>query len=263
MKIINVGPVSLIHGRAEEVIPELRALGMAFDHVITDPPYEDHMHNAKAGGAGIRLDGYKSPEALDFASITDLRPVITPLMVEACAGWLLAFCTPEGIAPWRDAIEGAGARYKRACFWEKPDSAPQFNGQGPAMAVEAFVSAWCGPGVSKWNGGGRRNIWKYPTNPTGRDGRHPTEKPIALMADLIRTFTNPDDLILDPFAGSGSTLIAAAMTGRRALGIEASEKYFNVALDRLQSDILITGLPAAAPITCEQIKNLDLFTLDA
>lgn len=228
--------IDLYCGDCREILPMVGRAG----HVLTDPPYEQHMHVAKANAACIRLDGYASPKPVDFASIDTLRAAVTPLMVDICDGWLLAFCTPEGVAPWRDAIEAAGARYKRACFWDKPDSAPQFNGQGPAMAVEAFVTAWCGTGHSRWNGGGRRNVFRHLTNQSDRHGAHPTEKPLSLMAELVGLFSDPGQLICDPFMGSGTTGVAAVKLGRKFIGIEIEPKYFDIACRRI-SDTLKQG----------------------
>lgn len=63
---------------------------------------------------------------------------------------------------------------------------------------------------------------------------HPTQKPVALLAYLIRTYTNPGELILDNTMGSGTTLLAAQNEGRRAVGIELSEEYCKIAVDRLR-----------------------------
>jgi site-specific DNA-methyltransferase (adenine-specific) len=232
------GRVTLHLCDCRDILRDIKA-----DHVITDPPYEAHMHAAKLGkkvyGAKrrIRQDGYADPPPIDFASIDGLRETCTQPIVDACKGWFIAFCTPEGIAPWRDAIEAAGARYKRACFYCKPDSAPQFNGQGPAFAVEPFVTAWCGRNISRWNGGGRRNWWIFPTNNPGRQGEHPTEKPIDLMVELVRLFTNPDDLICDPFMGSGTTALAAIAEGRRFIGMEINARYYALARARIAASI--------------------------
>lgn len=66
---------------------------------------------------------------------------------------------------------------------------------------------------------------------------HPTQKPISLMEYLIKTYTNEGDLILDPFMGSGSTLIAAKNLGRRCIGIEQSEEYCEAARLRLDKNL--------------------------
>lgn len=203
------------------------------DCVLADPPYEKHMHASKADARGIRLDGYASPKPVDFDSIEPIRAAVAEQIVRVSRGWALVFCTPEGIAPWRDAFEAAGGRYKRACFWHKPDSAPQFNGQGPAMAVEAFVAVWCGKGHASWNGGGKRNLWTYGTNAPFRDGRHPTEKPVDLISQLIADFTALDDLVADPFMGSGTTGVACALTRRRFVGVEIQPHWYEIARQRI------------------------------
>lgn len=191
------GRIVLHLGNALEVLPTLGRIS----HAIFDPPYEAHMHAAKRGekayGAQrrIRIDGHANPPPVDFASIDGIREAITAPLIEMTDGWFIAFCTPEGIAPWRDAIEAAGAKYKRACFWDKPDSAPQFNGQGPAMGAEAFVTAWCGTGHSRWNGGGRRNMFRHMTNQPDRHGEHPTEKPVPLMAEIVKLFRDRKSVV--------------------------------------------------------------------
>ena len=65
---------------------------------------------------------------------------------------------------------------------------------------------------------------------------HPTEKPVELMEDIITSITRENDIILDPFAGSGSALVAAKQTGRRYIGIELDEGYYQTALHRLEAE---------------------------
>lgn len=233
-EIQTVGNALLFRGDCLEVIPTLDPV----DHVFADAPYEEHTHRR---GRRTRKDGGTELRAVGFAPVADIRAEAAARMVEIADGWLLVFCTPEGVAAWRDDIESAGARYKKACGWVKPDSMPQMNGQGPASWCEMFVTAWCGSGYSRWNGGGRRGVFTHLVNPSGRDGRHPTEKPVTLMMELIELFTQPGDLILDPFMGSGTTGVACARLGRRFIGIEKDEAYFEIALDRLRA---VHGQPA-------------------
>lgn len=66
-------------------------------------------------------------------------------------------------------------------------------------------------------------------------GEHPTQKPVELMEWMIRSYTNPGDLILDNVSGSGTTLVAARNCGRRCIGIEAQERYVEMTVERLES----------------------------
>ena len=68
---------------------------------------------------------------------------------------------------------------------------------------------------------------------TVRKTSHPTQKPVALMEYLIRTYTNPNELVLDNTMGSGTTGVACMNTGRRFIGIERDEKYFEIAKTRI------------------------------
>ena len=79
----------------------------------------------------------------------------------------------------------------------------------------------------------------------GERGLHPTQKPLALMSYLIRTYTDPGDLILDNTMGSGTTLVAAQNEGRCAVGIEINEEYCKITVERLRQPSLfaISGRP--------------------
>lgn len=70
---------------------------------------------------------------------------------------------------------------------------------------------------------------------------HPTQKPIGILTPLIEYSVHPNNIVLDPFAGSASTLIAARMTGRRAIGIEGREDYLEKAVERLAQQSLFAG----------------------
>lgn len=77
---------------------------------------------------------------------------------------------------------------------------------------------------------------RYPASvlPFARDtGIHPTQKPVALMLYLIRTYTNDDDTVLDNCMGSGTTGVACAQSGRKFIGIERDDKYFAIARQRI------------------------------
>lgn len=79
-------------------------------------------------------------------------------------------------------------------------------------------------------------VWKYKRDIL-TSNLHPTQKPIKLLEDLIKTFSNEDDLVLDNTMGSGSTGVACVNTGRKFIGIEKDENYFNIAKKRIEEHI--------------------------
>src|SRR5690606_6073434 len=86
-----------------------------------------------------------------------------------------------------------------------------------------------------WEGGKyKSNILRYKKD---YDGYHPTQKPVALLDDLIRTYSNEGDLVVDLTMGSGSTGVAAVKAGRRFTGIEMDDKYYNIAEKRINDAV--------------------------
>ncbi len=226
---VIIGDARLYLGEALAALPGLDEV----DHVFSDPPYEARMQALHAQFKLRRTDGGPQRQALTFDSIANLRE---PFLVEVerlCRGWLLAFCNVEGVGEWQTAILAHGLKFKTTCIWNKPDATPKLNGQGPALSYECFTTAWCGAGHARWNGGGRRGVFTHPTNAPDRHGEHPTEKPVALMSEIVALFSNYGQTILDPFMGSGTTGVACAKLGRKFIGIEIEPRYFDIACRRI------------------------------
>lgn len=245
-----IGDVRLILGNCLDIMPTLGTV----DHVICDPPYETEYQSAKS--RILRNDGTDwgtqkdFSETLGFEGISSIRKDFVHLVKDKATGWFLAFCIAEGVRIWRDGLQEIGGKYDTCMAWVKPDAAPRFNGQGPSRGFECIVSAYFGSGIKKWNGGGKRGVFTHLTNDPNREGTHPTEKPTALMRELVSLFTNPGELILDPFMGSGTTLVACAELGRKGIGIELNEKYFDIACKRVEQAYKqprLFGEPMAKP----------------
>lgn len=225
-----IGACTLYLGNCLEILTGLTPV----DHVISDPPYEARMQMLHAKFKLRRTDGGAQRKELNFQSIEDIRDPFLDAVKPLNNGWLLAFCNVEGVGDWQSSILALGLKFKTTCIWVKPDATPKLNGQGPAIAYECLTTTWCGKGHAKWNAGGKRGVYTHLTNQRDRDGRHPTEKPIPLMRELLSDFTTAGQTILDPFMGSGTTGVACAKMGRAFIGIELDEKYFDIACERIE-----------------------------
>jgi DNA modification methylase len=109
------------------------------------------------------------------------------------------------------------------------------------------------------NGRWRSNVWTYPgASSMGSEARqglqhHPTVKPVAMLEDALLDITERGDIVLDPFLGSGSTLIAAEKTGRRCRGLELDPLYVDVIVRRYEA---VTGRQAVLECTGETYAEL-------
>lgn len=232
--------VTLFLGDSREIVNTLSQV----DHVITDPPFESEAHTLQR-----RVQREKSSGA--YGRVVAVEPLAFPPMTAAnrayfgsafgvlAKRWTLVFCQIEGAPLWRVACEDVGLVYKRTCIWVKRDGMPQLTGDRPGMGYEAFV-AMHAKGRSRWNGGGAHGVYDVPKGSDGLSGKndHPTQKPEALMNQLIADFTDAGEIILDPFSGSGTTLVASKRLGRKAIGIELDERYSEIAARRLSQGAL-------------------------
>jgi DNA modification methylase len=232
-RIETIGDCTLYLGDCLEILPTLGTV----DAVVTDPPYEMVMqNNFGATTLSTRLGEIRKFKtiyargALGFVAIDEIRDQAAQAMVNICEGWAIIFCIAEGVRAWRDSLQAAGAKYKRAMVWIKPDAMPQFNGQGPSVGHEMMVTAWCGRGYSRWNGGGKPGNFTCNKN---RSGEHPTQKPLPLIMELVALFSDPATLVCDPFMGSGTAGVACVKTGRRFVGVEKNQIYFDIACRRI------------------------------
>ena len=109
------------------------------------------------------------------------------------------------------------------------------------------------------HGRNRSNVWHYAGANTFRAGRmddlraHPTVKPVAMIADAMKDCTHRNDIVLDTFCGSGTTILAAERVGRRGYGLEIDPGYIDVAVRRWQAFSGSDALHVASGLTFEEI----------
>lgn len=225
--------VTLWHGDSRAVLAGLE--DQSVDCVITDPPYTERTHSK---ARSLTAEGVKAG-VTTFGSITDadLREIAGE-MGRVSRGWVIATLDYRHAVDF-DVNPPTGLKMQRLGVWVKTNPTPQITGDRPAQGWEAIAYLHRAKGRSKWNGGGRHGNFVTPiAAPEG----HPTAKPLGMVSDWVRLFTNPGDVVLDPFAGSGTTLRAAKDEGRKAIGVELDERYCEIAAKRLSQDTLFGGV---------------------
>jgi site-specific DNA-methyltransferase (adenine-specific) len=218
--------VTLYHGDAFKVFPTMAERSV--DAVITDPPYTERTHSKARSTTG--------PEVVTaFASITDAALSSALMsMGRVTRGWVIATLDYRHAVQF-DVQPPEGLKCQRLGVWVKTNPTPQLTGDRPAQGWESIAYFHRADRRSTWNGGGVHGNYNMRTaDPEG----HPTVKPLPLVQDLVRKFTKRGDLIFDPFAGSGTTLRAAVNEGRRAVGVEAEERYCELIAKRLAQGCL-------------------------
>lgn len=233
--------VTLYCGDCREILPQLERV----EHVITDPPYSAKVHGAARRAGDLGLDGSGRGCAASKLRTTDLgfdplsdelRTFCADRFADLCSRWCLVFSDVEMCGAWRADLEAGGLEYVRTGAWVKLGSTPQFTGDRPAVGFEAITIAHP-KGRKSWNGGGGHAVWSVPIvlNRGDCDERrvHTTQKPLVLIQQLVALFTDPSETILDAFAGSGTTGVAARLAGRHAVLIERDSHYCAVAAKRL------------------------------
>jgi site-specific DNA-methyltransferase (adenine-specific) len=237
----NKAGITIYHGDCRAIVPCLPAA----DHVITDPPYSDRTHTGARTNPDWTISGGNEPPVLlDFSSISiaELKTIYT-----LCAPrrWLISFCDWRYIGPLEQAPPDK-LRFVRFGVWVKPNGAPQFSGDRPATGWEAVaIMHNIGGGRMRWNGGGLPAVWTYHLAPIGAGrghSEHRTTKPIPLLRDLVQKFTDTGDLVLDPFAGIGSTALACKDLGRRCTSIEKEERYCEIMARKLSQEVMDLSL---------------------
>ena len=203
-----------------ELLPELGR----FDLLLTDPPY---LYKSMKG-AGC----FKDIAALrNTDGFTDSGFDVSVL--DTCENWF-CFCCKNNLG---EIIEKAAAGNWNILHWCKTNPLPICN--------NTYLSdvEYC---VHKWSKGRLFGQMKdkslFELRPIGqKETSHPNEKPVKFIQRLVNLGSKPGETILDPFMGSGTTLVAAKLEGRKAVGIEISEKYCEIAVNRLRQRVLNFG----------------------
>lgn len=231
--------VTLYHGDCRAVIPSLGSV----DLLLTDPPYSLSVstnHQNKPGRGTRRLDFFTGDT--DWQTMT--ADVVSRVMLAADkARAAYVWCGHRQFGRLVDAFETAQWQ-TRPVAWAKKCPVPAPPGVGWDSALEMCVYAF--RSGRKWTpptGTKVPNIIHADSYRHGQPGKlaHPTQKPIRTIEIPLVYSTEPGDVVLDPFAGSGTTLRVAKDNARRAIGVEIEERYCEIIASRLAQDVLDFG----------------------
>jgi site-specific DNA-methyltransferase (adenine-specific) len=240
--MIATGPGWRLHlGRWQDVLADVEA-----STLISDPPYGGRTHDGHNDGGPqiVSATGQATREAIGYASWSSLD---VDSFVESWSprirGWF-ACMTSHDLASAYESAYRVDRLYPFAPVGIV-QKRPRLIGDGPASWLVYLMAArprnvefsrWgCLPGL-------------YESH-CDKETKIAGAKPLDLMRAIVRDYSRPGDLIVDPCAGGGTTLLAAVMEGRRAIGAEMDPKHFEIARKRLESAIITPPLFTDAPMT--------------
>jgi DNA modification methylase len=196
--------------------------GVRANMVLTDPPYNV---NVEESAGSIKNDNMPDE---DFYKFLFAAFVNMEQSMASDASIYVFHADSKGLI-FRRAFEDAGFYLSGCCIWKKNTLV---LGRSPYQwQHEPCLFGWKKGGKHQWYSDRKQTtIWEYDRPRASKD--HPTMKPIALMAYPIQNSTMSNCIVLDPFLGSGSTLLACEQTGRICYGIELDEKFVDVIVKR-------------------------------
>lgn len=216
---------TVIHGDSLTVLRRMEPESV--DAIVTDPPYGINYESQ----TGARVLNDKAPF---IWFLYDAFRVLKP--GSSGRGTLVCFTRWDVQQVFIDAMKLAGFIVKSEVIWDKVAHGMGDTKAAFAPAHENIIFAIKD---KKFSFPGHRPKDLITFQKLGSSQMvHPTEKPVGLMANLITAVTKPGDLILDPFAGSGSTLVAAKKTGRRFIGIELDDAHHETARRRIEEAVV-------------------------
>jgi site-specific DNA-methyltransferase (adenine-specific) len=231
----RIGDCRLILGDCLEVMEGLDHA----DSVITDPPYcSGAATEAGRGSAthqGLRSETMKSGRFKWFDSDNMTTAGLCELLRAMCVrapipdgGSILAFCDWRMVTMLGPAMESAGYRLRNLVVWDKGHF-----GAGTGFRPRHELILHLSKRSPDFYSASVANVIQCP-RVTRDDREHPTQKPVALMSELIAVVTPEGGTVLDPFMGSASTAVAAYALGRKFIGIERSPHHFDAACRRVE-----------------------------
>jgi site-specific DNA-methyltransferase (adenine-specific) len=258
--IWSMRDVRLVRGDCVDVLGQLPE--QSVDLIFADPPYLlSNGGTTCASGRRVSVDKGRWDASLGLGADHDwnLRWLRACQRVLKPSGTIWVSGTQHVIFSIGFAMQSLGFHLLNTITWFKPNASPNLACRFFTHSTEILL--WAAPAKQKplrhtfhyremkaENGGrqmrdlwpipepdGEQIVWSLPTPPKGekRHGKHPTQKPLALLDRIVRSASSPGELVLDPFNGSGTTGLAASATGRRYVGIDIDKQWLDLTRKRI------------------------------
>jgi site-specific DNA-methyltransferase (adenine-specific) len=262
--------VWLYHGNCIEALDELAARFPAgcFDMIFADPPY--FLSNGGISchaGKMVKVDKGNWDKSRGHA----LNHAFTTEWLQRCQrvlqpnGTLWVTGTSHVIFSVGYAMQQLGFRILNSITWEKPNPPPNLSCRYFTHSTETVL--WAAKNEKSKHcfnyahmreiAGGRqmKSVWRIsaPTHGEKKLGKHPTQKPIALVERCLLASTREGDLVLDPFLGGGTTAVACVRSGRRCLGIELDALHIKLSVARVAAELQGMSDEVAAQDKLDQV----------
>ncbi|MGR3813424.1 MAG: DNA-methyltransferase [Cognatishimia activa] len=255
---ITIGNCRLILGDMRDVLPKLKSRPKL---CLSDPPYRlTSGGQSHALGGILSGDAYdNSGELFDMVEWAEMAPLIYDVLDDDADAIIMSSDRELSLAA--QCFAHHEFSFHRILVWDKITATPnRWYMPNLEFALYLFKGR-----ARKINDCSSKALIRCPQKDVSQlylpkqylgQGRkaHPTEKPVALMETWACNSTDPGDLIIDPFMGAGSTIVAAALNGRPAIGIEKDPKWFEVAVARVTEAVNSpqSQLPLSAPVKAYQ-----------
>ena len=192
--------------------------------ILTDPPYGIDYNKGVAGK--IKNDKFDSDDGFYKFLLAAFSAMADSLAADGAA--YVFHADTKGLT-FRKAFEDAGFKLSGCCIWAK--NTFTLGRSDYQWCHEPCLYGWKKSGKHNWYGDRKQStIWNF--DKPSRSEKHPTMKPVPLLAVPMKNSTQTNGVVLDPFGGSGSTLICAEQLGREAYLIELDEKFVDVIVNR-------------------------------
>lgn len=221
----------------KELIADMQEQGLQVDCILTDPPYNISRNHqlgfSNMGRAGMDFGKWD----YGFDQSEWIKQCV-PLLKNG--GSIIIFNDWKNLSYLVEALESSGCVIKDLLRWEKSNPMPR--NVNARYVVDFECAIWAVKGKKRW-------VFNKPENVPylravfksgivlGSKRLHPTQKQLSVIEEILRIHTNENDLVFDPFSGSGTTALACINHSRKFIGSEIDKKYFEIACERLRDKI--------------------------